>query len=188
MSNLVQVPRASEPSTSRFTPYQSVLSSFKSYRFNPQFTDRVPHGYRSLTYSNTIDPTKPLCPTEASGGVCNDVDCEEQHFKQMSLAGAYTVYRTPPSSPMASFIGASLLHTDADFVLDEKILVQMSSANDIQDKTQRDRFLAGLKLVIADLSNKQISDFDTVASELAAYRRRFRQEQDPSLAFTSDEL
>lgn len=63
----------------------------------------------------------------------------------------------------------------------------MSSANDMPDKAARDRFLAGLKLVIADLSAKHISDFDTVASELAAYRRRFRQEQDPSLAFALDE-
>ena len=64
----------------------------------------------------------------------------------------------------------------------------MSSADDIPDKTQRDRFVAGLKVVIADLRTKHITDFDTVASELAAYRRRFRQEQDPSLAFTPDEL
>lgn len=73
-------------------------------------------------------------------------------------------------------------------ITDEKILVQMSSASDIPDKAQRDSFVAGLKLVISDLRTKHISDFDQVASELAAYRRRFRQEQDPSLAFTSDEL
>jgi hypothetical protein len=89
---------------------------------------------------------------------------------------------------MAIVNGAGLHYTDADFTIDEKILVQMSSADDIPDKRQRDHFLAGLKLVIADLCTKQISDFDTVASELAAYRRRFRQEQDPSLAFISDEL
>ena len=83
--------------------------------------------------------------------------------------------------------GASLLCTDAASTIDEKILVQMSSASDMPNKMARDRFLAGLKLVIADLSAKQISDFDIVASELAAYRRRFRQEQDPSLAFTPDE-
>lgn len=83
--------------------------------------------------------------------------------------------------------GASLPYTDAASTIDEKILVQMSSASDIPDKMARERFLAGLKLVIADLSAKKISDFDIVASELAAYRRRFRQEQDPSLAFTPDE-
>lgn len=98
-ANPFQAPRAHEPTASHFTPYKSALSDFKSYRFNRQFTDRVPHGYRSLTYSNIIDPAKPLCSTEAQGGICNDVDCEEQHFKQMSLAGTYELTEPPLHKP-----------------------------------------------------------------------------------------
>jgi hypothetical protein len=40
----------------------------------------------------------------------------------------------------------------------------MSSASDIPDKMARDRFLAGLKLVIADLSAKQISDLSVAGT------------------------
>ena len=71
-----------------FTPYESPLSILKSFRFNPRFTEVVAGGYRSLTYSNKIDPRRPLCPTEASGGICTDPKCEEQHFRQMTLPGA----------------------------------------------------------------------------------------------------
>lgn len=72
---------------SRFTPYQSPLLAFKSYRFHPDFRQTVDDGFRSLTYSNAIDPNRPLCPTELDGAECHDVDCQEQHFRSISLSG-----------------------------------------------------------------------------------------------------
>jgi Putative zinc-finger domain len=77
----------SEPVT-RFVPYQSPLASLKSFRFNPTYNEKVKEGYRSLTYNYNIDPKRPLCPTELSGDICTDPACEEQHFRQMTLAGA----------------------------------------------------------------------------------------------------
>lgn len=74
-------------SFSRFVPYQSPLSSFKSYRFHPEFAEQIKSGYRSLTYSNKIDPKKPICPAELAGEACTDPDCEEQHFGSMALTG-----------------------------------------------------------------------------------------------------
>jgi hypothetical protein len=68
-----------------FVPYKTPLSSFKTYRFHPEYADAVKTGYRSLTYSNSIDPTRPLCPTEVAGQVCSDTTCEEQHFSQLGL-------------------------------------------------------------------------------------------------------
>lgn len=70
-----------------FVPYSSPLSNMKQFRFNPQFNDIVKDGYRSLTYSHQIDKDTPLCPTELSGTVCTDGDCEEQHFSRFALSG-----------------------------------------------------------------------------------------------------
>ena len=69
--------------------------------------------------------------------------------------------------------------------IDDKVLVQMSSANDIKSKDERDRYVVGLKQIIADLRTKGVKEFNKVAHELAAYRRRFREEQDPSLVLPS---
>ena len=77
-------------SASRFVPYQSPLSSLKSFRFHPQFNELVKNGYRSLTYSNNIDAKKPLCATELDGQMCMDVKCEDQHFGSMALSGTLT--------------------------------------------------------------------------------------------------
>lgn len=74
---------------SRYRPYQSRLSTLKSFRFNPKYKDSVKEGYRSLTYSYNIDPGRPLCPNEVAGGACQDPRCEEQHFSQMALSGTY---------------------------------------------------------------------------------------------------
>ncbi|KKY15251.1 hypothetical protein UCRPC4_g06407 [Phaeomoniella chlamydospora] len=133
----------------KFKPYDSVLKSFRNYRFNPQFTSEIPGGYRSLTYSSKIDPRKVLCASEARGEICQDPACEDQHFAQMGLP-------------------------------DDKILVEMSAAPGI-DRDSRNRYVNGLKAVIADLRTRGVKDFEEVASELAAYRRRFEAEQDPLL-------
>ena len=71
-----------------FMPYESPLKQFTSYRFHPEFVNEVPGGYRSLTYSNDIQPEVELCQYELSGGVCNDESCKSQHFQKMMLPGA----------------------------------------------------------------------------------------------------
>lgn len=75
------------PPNPHFVPYKTPLSSFKTFRFHQAFDDTVKTGYRSLTYSNNIDPSRPLCPTELSGELCTDSSCEEQHFRQLGLSG-----------------------------------------------------------------------------------------------------
>jgi hypothetical protein len=71
-----------------YTPYQSPLSSFQSFRYHEQFAKEPPKdGYRSLTYSNNIDPAVPLCLTELAGGICQNPMCSEQHFRHLGLSG-----------------------------------------------------------------------------------------------------
>jgi Putative zinc-finger domain len=76
-------------SKNKFTPYDSALKQFKAYRYHPQYLHSVSNGYNSLTYSNKIDPMRPLCQFELAGGACNDPDCRNQHFREMGLTGAY---------------------------------------------------------------------------------------------------
>lgn len=71
-----------------FKPYESPLKTFKAYRYHPQYPFEVPGGFRSMTYSHTIDQERPLCPFEAMGGTCNDAACNFQHFRSMGLSGA----------------------------------------------------------------------------------------------------
>ncbi|KGO38887.1 hypothetical protein PEX2_072220 [Penicillium expansum] len=61
---------------------------------------------------------------------------------------------------------------------DDKILVQMGSVREGQTEEEKETYLAGLKEIINDLRRDKVKDFNTVASEIAAYRRRFL--QDPS--------
>lgn len=72
-----------------FTEYESPLRQFRSYRYHPQYLKMVEGGWRSLTFSNRIDSDKLFCVYEISGGKCNDTSCEEQHFRQIALSGAY---------------------------------------------------------------------------------------------------
>ncbi|KAL1385798.1 hypothetical protein HDK64DRAFT_310912 [Phyllosticta capitalensis] len=69
-----------------FTPYDSPLKMFKAYRYHPAYTDNVSGGFKSLTYSHDIDPMKPICPFEAAGGICNDPECDGQHFRGMGIS------------------------------------------------------------------------------------------------------
>jgi len=61
---------------------------FKDYRYHPDFAKNVPGGFKSLTYSNQINPDKEICRTELEGGKCGDAKCEYQHFKGMAISGA----------------------------------------------------------------------------------------------------
>ncbi|KIW17064.1 hypothetical protein PV08_04255 [Exophiala spinifera] len=71
---------------SRFVPYKTPLSNFKDFRFHADYKDSVKTGYKSLTYFNNIDPSRPICPTELSGETCTDPSCEEQHLHQIGLS------------------------------------------------------------------------------------------------------
>ena len=73
---------------SYFTPYETPRKYFKNFRYHDRFPETVPSGYKSLTFSNSIDPRKPFCPTELAGQACQDPTCEEQHFRQVALTGA----------------------------------------------------------------------------------------------------
>ena len=63
---------------------------------------------------------------------------------------------------------------------DEKILLHMSQAGDIP-REQKAKFVMGLKEVIASLKKRGAKEFEEVATELAAYRRRFKAERDAEL-------
>ncbi|KAL1981360.1 hypothetical protein VTN96DRAFT_2751 [Rasamsonia emersonii] len=61
---------------------------------------------------------------------------------------------------------------------DDKILVQMGSLREGKTPEERDKYIEGLKQIINDMRRDKVKDFNTVATEIAAYRRRFL--QDPS--------
>jgi hypothetical protein len=73
----------------KFTPYESPLRMFKSYRYHPKFAQDVAGGFLSTTFSHQIDPEKPMCPYETAGGSCNDSACAEQHFRELGITGTY---------------------------------------------------------------------------------------------------
>jgi hypothetical protein len=77
-----------EPEPARFTPYESPLRMFKSYRYHPNYAHDIPGGFLSLTFSHQINPEKPLCQFESAGGACNDPECPDQHFREVAITGA----------------------------------------------------------------------------------------------------
>ncbi|KAM0712084.1 hypothetical protein Q7P37_011178 [Cladosporium fusiforme] len=81
-------PEAQTHPKSGYKPYESPLRMFKDYRFHPKFPLDVQGGFKSLTYSNKIDPTEFICPNELSEGVCHDVECTDQHFRNMAVSDA----------------------------------------------------------------------------------------------------
>ena len=85
-TNQVQKPE-SNSRLGHFTPYESPLKQFKSFRYHPRYLEEVSNGFRSLTYSHTINPDIPLCRYELNG-VCNDDSCQSQHLRSIGLSGA----------------------------------------------------------------------------------------------------
>ncbi|KAJ6001980.1 hypothetical protein N7522_007207 [Penicillium canescens] len=61
---------------------------------------------------------------------------------------------------------------------DDKILVQMGAVREGETEEEKENYLAGLKEIINDMRRDKVKDFDIVAAEIAAYRRRFL--KDPS--------
>lgn len=54
----------------------------------------------------------------------------------------------------------------------------MGSLREGNTPEEKDRYVAGLKEMVNDLRRDKVKDFNTVATEIAAYRRRYL--QDPS--------
>ena len=54
----------------------------------------------------------------------------------------------------------------------------MGNQREGESPEEKERFLEGLKEMINTMQRDQVKDFSTVASEIAAYRRRFL--SDPS--------
>lgn len=54
----------------------------------------------------------------------------------------------------------------------------MGSQREGRTPEEKDNYIAGLKQIINDMRRDKVKDFNTVAAEIAAYRRRFL--QDPS--------
>ena len=54
----------------------------------------------------------------------------------------------------------------------------MGSLREGKTPEEKDNYIAGLKNIINDMRRDKVKDFNTVATEIAAYRRRFL--QDPS--------
>ncbi|KAE8137046.1 hypothetical protein BDV38DRAFT_99749 [Aspergillus pseudotamarii] len=54
----------------------------------------------------------------------------------------------------------------------------MGSLREGKTPEEKDNYIAGLKNIINDMRRDKVKDFNTVAMEIAAYRRRFL--QDPS--------
>ncbi|KAJ4985491.1 Protein red1 [Stagonosporopsis vannaccii] len=96
---LPEVPGEEEPKPPAFTPYESPLRMFKSYRYHPNFSQDVDGGFLSMTYSHQIDSDKPLCPFESAGGSCNDPECPNQHFRSMGITGEKLLVQLGTANP-----------------------------------------------------------------------------------------
>ncbi|KAL4734023.1 hypothetical protein BDV11DRAFT_175152 [Aspergillus similis] len=65
---------------------------------------------------------------------------------------------------------------------DDKILIQMGSLREGKTAEESDKYVAGLKEAINDMRRDKVKDFNTVAAEIVAYRRRFLQDPTRVLA------
>ncbi|KAI9860564.1 MAG: hypothetical protein M1824_003089 [Vezdaea acicularis] len=127
-----------------FQRYESPLRQLRAYRNHPNFLTDVVGGFQSLTFINDIKPSAELCRFETSGGVCNDLNCSSQHFRQMTLS--------PESG--------------------DKILLDLTKDIEGQSPEKMAEFKEGAKRLISNLQTKQ-QPFPIVAKELTAYRRRY---------------
>ncbi|KAK5675728.1 hypothetical protein LTR17_027759 [Elasticomyces elasticus] len=132
------------PVSTYFRPYESVLTKFHDFRYHPEYSHVASEGYNSVTFSNKIDPDKPLCLYEAAGGQCNDSECENQHFRTMGLNDneflkALTANRIPTSTP-----------------------------------EETTRWRSGLTAVFQELRSRKVNkDAAAIAARIVQYRREF---------------
>ncbi|OAX83480.1 hypothetical protein ACJ72_02150 [Emergomyces africanus] len=61
---------------------------------------------------------------------------------------------------------------------DDKILHEMGSLREGKTPEERDKYIEGLKQTISDMRRDKVKDLNTIATEIAGYRRRFL--RDPS--------
>ncbi|CAE7014809.1 zf-C3H1 multi-domain protein [Pyrenophora teres f. teres] len=83
----------------KFTPYESPLRMFKSYRYHPSYAQDISGGFLSLTFSHQIDPEKPFCQYESAGGSCNDSECPDQHFREAAITGDKLLVQLGTANP-----------------------------------------------------------------------------------------
>lgn len=81
--------RRNDAQLASFTPYESPLKNFRSYRFHPEYANNVRGGLKSLTYTNKINPNQELCTDELTKGKCDDKTCRFQHFATMKPKDDY---------------------------------------------------------------------------------------------------
>lgn len=147
-----------------FVPYDSPLKFFKSFRFHPHYADFVRTGYNSLTFSHSIDPFQPVCPTDLSGTDCTDPYCPYQHFRSMSLDGACPDFRR---------IRAPLLRVLANCFPGETLLVQLGTANPGKTDAEKKRWIEGMQGLLKDIRTRNVQGFEKVAEEIGKFRREF---------------
>ncbi|KAJ3054646.1 Zinc finger C3H1 domain-containing protein [Rhizophlyctis rosea] len=71
-----------QASETKFAPYESALSKFRSFRLTSNFDKEV----SSVTWSNKVNPFNQVCRFELEGDPCHDGPrCAAQHFWQMGL-------------------------------------------------------------------------------------------------------
>lgn len=169
--------QASATPSANFVPYSSPLRMFKAYRYHSNFRNDVAGGFKSLTYSNSIDPGLPLCPVEMAGASCDDPNCAGQHIRDMGLAGKSV-------SPLLHAYSGLTCWVHTDFLvatIDNMILVQLGSLNPGRDDEDKKRWADGLRILIGDLRTQGVKETDVVASRIASYRRNFF--KDPTRIF-----
>ncbi|KAF1833605.1 hypothetical protein BDW02DRAFT_580226 [Decorospora gaudefroyi] len=88
-----------EDQLAKFTPYESPLRMFKSYRYHPSYAQDISGGFLSLTFSHQIDPEKPFCQYESAGGACNDPGCPDQHFRDVAITGDKLLVQLGTANP-----------------------------------------------------------------------------------------
>ncbi|KAK2799732.1 hypothetical protein FQN50_008380 [Emmonsiellopsis sp. PD_5] len=65
---------------------------------------------------------------------------------------------------------------------DDKILVEMGSLREGKTAEEKEKYVAGLKQTITDMRRDKVKDFNTVATEIVGYRRRFLDDSSRVLA------
>jgi hypothetical protein len=170
-----------------YTPYESPLIRFKDYRFHPEFLKTVPGGFKSLTFSNQIDPINALCPSETAGRQCKDTTCPYQHFDKMALSGQYQptavpappcLFRLPVMIALSeSFVIRLWKLTHQTNLVDMRLLQHLGTdccpAKDAEEEKQwRDGLTALIKKLRAGNSD-EAKDANKIAARIAEYRREF---------------
>nr|POF06928.1 protein red1 [Quercus suber] len=104
----------------------------------------VPGGYKSLTYSNKIDPQLAFCPHESIGEKCNDPSCQWQHYEAAALN----------DNELLMSLGMTRPPVNSD--------------------EEKQKWKDGLGTLIKQLRlSKQGSDVNVIAAHICDYRRKF---------------